>query len=302
MMSSFWAVDAAPLLVAILAAMNCALLGNYLLLRRHALLGDALSHVVLPGLAVAFLLTGIISPLFMMLGAGAACLLAVLLMAALSRWGGLQPSMAMGVVLTGMFALGVMLLEQQLGRQVHLDAQHALYGALEMVYWPELQQIQDLFHTETLLNMPRQLAMLWLLLLGLGVLLLLLFKETRLICFDPIFARVAGYQVGLWQLIFLGLLVLCLVAAFEAVGSILVVGFLVCPPATARLLTQNLAHQIILSSILAAFSATLGYSLAILLPAWLGIEHAFVAAPMMVLVAGLLLFTACLWQRPQSLR
>ena len=101
-----------PILIGTLAAIACALPGNFLILRRQALIGDAISHVVLPGIVVAFLLTGTVAALPMLMGAGAAALVAVVLIEAVKRLGRIEPGAAMGVVFTSLFAGGVLLLEQ----------------------------------------------------------------------------------------------------------------------------------------------------------------------------------------------
>ena len=124
-----------PLLIGIFASVACALPGNFLVLRKQALIGDAISHVVLPGIVVAFLLTGAISAWPMMLGAAGAALVAVVMIEAIRRLGRIEPGAAMGVVFTTMFAGGVLLLEQTDTSAVHLDVEHALYGNLESLIW-----------------------------------------------------------------------------------------------------------------------------------------------------------------------
>lgn len=124
-----------PMLIGALAAVACALPGNFLVLRRQALIGDAISHLVLPGIVVAFLLTGATSAGPIMLGAAAAAVVAVALIEAIRRLGRIEPGAAMGVVFTAMFAAGVLLLEQSDTSQVHLDVEHALYGNLESLIW-----------------------------------------------------------------------------------------------------------------------------------------------------------------------
>ena len=112
MASDFIALSLPPLLIGICAAMACALPGNFLLLRKQALIGDAISHVVLPGIVVAFLVTGQVSTWPMMLGAAGAAILSVLLIELIRRVGRIESGAAMGVIFTSMFAAGVLLLEQ----------------------------------------------------------------------------------------------------------------------------------------------------------------------------------------------
>ncbi len=103
-----------PILIGTLAAIACALPGNFLILRRQALIGDAISHVVLPGIVVAFLVTGVVSAIPMLIGAATAAVLAVLLIEAIKRFGRIEPGAAMGVTFTSLFAAGVLLLAERL--------------------------------------------------------------------------------------------------------------------------------------------------------------------------------------------
>ena len=124
--AEFVILSLTPLLIGVLAAIACALPGNFLVLRRQALIGDAISHVVLPGIVVAFLVTGTVSTWPMLLGAAGAAIVAVVMIETVKRLGNIEPGAAMGVVFTALFAGGVLLLEQSDTSQVHLDVQHAL--------------------------------------------------------------------------------------------------------------------------------------------------------------------------------
>src|SRR5690554_7002726 len=110
-MSEFMMFSLVPLTVAVIISMTCALLGNFLVLRRQSLIGDAISHVALPGIVVSFLLTGVLASSAMMLGAGVSALVTVGMIELIRRLGRVEASAAMGVVFTSLFALGVLLLE-----------------------------------------------------------------------------------------------------------------------------------------------------------------------------------------------
>ncbi len=293
--ATFWQIDFAPLLVSVLAALSCALLGSYLVLRRQALMGDALSHAVLPGLAAGFIIAGSVAAFPMMAGAFGACLLAVGMIGALKKYARLEPGLAMGIVFTTLFALGVVLLEQKVGRGVHLDAKHALYGALEFVYWPEISQARDLLTPENWAALPRQIAVL----LGFNAVLItiitLFFKELTLLSFDPLMARSSGLPADLMNTGFMALVAIAAVAAFEAVGSILVIALLICPAATARMLCDDMRSQLLLSAGFAVLSALCGYALASLLPHALGFDNAWSAAAMITVVAGFFQILAMLF-------
>ncbi|MEM7717889.1 MAG: metal ABC transporter permease, partial [Pseudomonadota bacterium] len=124
-----------PILIGTLAAIACALPGNFLVLRRQALIGDAISHVVLPGIVVAFIVTGSVATWPMLIGSAAAALIAVVLIEGISRFARIEQGAAMGLIFTAMFAGGVLLLEISDTSGVHLDVEHALYGNLESLVW-----------------------------------------------------------------------------------------------------------------------------------------------------------------------
>ena len=156
--SDFVALSLPPMLIGTFAAMACALPGNFLLLRRQALIGDAIRHVVLPGIVLAFLVTGAVATLPMMLGAGAAALIAVLLIETIRRIGRVETGAAMGVVFTAMFAGGVILLERSDTSSVHLDVEHALYGNLESLIWLDATGWESLADPQALAGLPPELG------------------------------------------------------------------------------------------------------------------------------------------------
>lgn len=285
-------LDLFPLAAAILAATTCGVLGNFLVLQRRSLMGDAISHAVLPGLVVAFLLAGERSPIAMLLGAAAAGLITVVLSETVRRFGRVEPGAAMGVVFCGLFALGVLLLEQASVRQVDLDADCVLYGQLETLAWfgaPDTWV--ETFGWSTLLSTPRQV---WLLAaVGFATMLFIacLYKELRLVSFDAPLAAALGLHPRMINLGLMVLVALATVASFEAVGSILVIAMLICPAAIARLLTNRFRTQLILSVAIAAIAAVVGYRSATLLPD-LGGWESVNAAGMITVVLGVLLVLA----------
>ena len=148
--SDFVALSLPPLLIGLCASMACALPGNFLILRKQALIGDAISHVVLPGIVVAFLVTGQVSTWPMMIGAAGAAITAVLLIELIRRVGRIESGAAMGVIFTSMFAAGVLLLEQSDTSQVHLDVEHALFGNLESLIWLDAEGWASFFQIKAL--------------------------------------------------------------------------------------------------------------------------------------------------------
>jgi len=288
------ATDLFPLLAGILAALVCGLLGNFLVLRKLSLMGDAISHSVLPGLVIAFLLTASRNPLPMFIGATIAGVATALLTEAIKRFGKVDPGASMGVVFSILFALGVLLIEQAAARQIDLDADCVLHGQLETLVWYAApDSINALFSTETLRDVPRQITTLSIALAAALAAILLLFKELRLAAFDPALATALGFNATALHYLLMILVAAATVASFEAVGSILVIAMLVCPAATARLLTDRLPAQLWVSAAAAVAAATLGYLASIAIPAALD-KPAVNAAGSMTLAAGAILTAAIL--------
>lgn len=284
-----------PLVIGILTAVACALPGNFLVLRRQALIGDAISHVVLPGIVAAFLVTGSIGTWPMMIGAAAAALIAVAMIEAIRRLGGIEPGAAMGVTFTAMFAAGVLLLEQSDTSSVHLDVEHALYGNLESLIWLEATGWGSLLDPQALAALPAELVRMAVTLAGVIAFLWILWRPLTLSTFDEGFARTLGLPVGAIGLALVVVSAIAAVAAFDAVGSIIVIAMFICPPAAARLMTNRLSVQIAWSVVFAVLSAVLGYVLAGYGPMWLGFDTAVSAAGMIATVSGVILAGAAVF-------
>lgn len=295
MSQDFLQLSLAPLLTGTLASMACALLGNFLVLRRQSLIGDAISHVALPGIVVAFLLTGTLAAGPMLAGAAGAAILAVLLIEAIRRLGRIEPGAAMGVVFTALFALGVLLLEQSDTSKVHLDVEHALYGNLESLIWLAGSHWGALADPAALAQLPPQLPRLALVLLAVAAFVTLLWKELVIGTFDPDFAQSIGARPGPVGFALVIMVAVAAVAAFDAVGSIIVIAMFICPAASARLMTDRIGAQIGWSLIFAALAAVLGYVLAGYGPLWIGARTSVSAAGMIASVAGLILGLAALF-------
>jgi manganese/zinc/iron transport system permease protein len=295
--SEFVVLSLVPMLVAVLAAVACALPGNFLLLRGQSLLGDAISHVVLPGIVVAFLLTGVTSTPAMLAGAMAAAGVSVLMIEGLRRHARVEAGAAMGIVFTAMFAGGVVLLEQSGAAGVHLDVEHALYGNLESLIWLDARGWASVLDPVALAGLPEEVGRLGivagLVIVGIAV----LWRPLVLASFDEGFARSIGLPVRALSAGLIAMAAMAAVAAFSAVGSILVIAMLVCPAAAARLMTRTVVGQTALSLCFAVISAVLGYVLAGYGPLWLGSATSVSAAGMIAVVAGVILGGALLVRR-----
>lgn len=251
------------LVVGITAAVCCALPGTFLVLRRVSLLGDAISHAVLPGLVAAFLLTGERSSLPMFIGAVVAGVLTALLTESVRRVGNVEEGASIGVVFTSLFAIGLILLHIY-GRRIDLDPGCVLYGLIEGTP-DDLVSILGF-------NVPRVLVPLAVVFaLNAGV-IALLFKELRLSSFDPALSTSLGVNAGVMHHLLMTLTAITAVAVFEAVGSIIVVAMLVVPAAAAHLLTDRLGRTVVLAAVIAAVAAALGQVSAVALPGLLDIR------------------------------
>ncbi|MFP5500972.1 MAG: metal ABC transporter permease [Candidatus Sericytochromatia bacterium] len=237
----FWQ---ATLLVAVAAGL-CALVGSFLMLRRMSLLSDAVSHSVLPGVVVGYMVAGYAAYAFLG-GAVASGLLCVLAIGFLVRRTRLKEDAAMGVVFTTLFALGIVLLSQL--KTVDLDPACVIYG-------------------EALAARPGSLE------LAVGVMavavagLLLGYKQLALSSFDPDQARLVGMPVQWIHYGLLAMLALATVAALRAVGIVLAIAFFITPAATAFLLTRRLPALLATAVALAMIESLAGMALAVLLNA-----------------------------------
>ena len=283
-----------PILIGTFAAIACALPGNFLILRRQALIGDAISHVVLPGIVAAFLVTGVVSTWPMMIGAALAALVAVALIEVIRRLGRIEPGAAMGVVFTSMFAGGVLLLERSDTSSVHLDVEHALMGNLESLIWLDALGWQSLVDPVALAGLPPELIRIFVTLLFVIGFVWLFWRPLKISTFDEGFARVIGMRTGAIGMALVAVSALAAVAAFDAVGSIIVIAMFICPPAAARLMTHRLGTQVGWSVVFATLSAVLGYVLAGYGPLWLGAQDSVSAAGMIATVSGIILAAAAL--------
>jgi len=242
------------MLTGALVGASCALVGSFLVLRRMAMLGDAISHAVLPGIVVVFWLTGERSAPLMVLGAGAVGLLTVFLVELINRSGRVREDAAIGLVFPALFSIGVIAVSR-FPATVHLDVEHVLYG--EIAYTP-LDRL-------TLFGTDIGYRSLWLLGTMTLVNLLLVgvfYKELKLATFDPGLAAAVGLAPAAVHYGLMAAVSATTVVAFDSVGAILVVALLIVPPATAYLLTDRLPLMIGLAVACGAGSAVGGFWLA----------------------------------------
>lgn len=241
------------LLIAIVVAMACALPGVFLVLRRMALMSDAISHSILLGIVLAFFVTGDVTSPLLILAAAATGVLTVMLVELLNHTRLVREDAAIGLTFPFLFSIGVILIARFAGN-VHLDTDAVLLG--ELVFAP-FERFELAGHDLG----PRVLWLMLVILLLNTAFLAVFYKELKLTTFDAGLAASLGFSPVVLHYLFMSLVSVTAVGAFDAVGSILVVAMMIGPPATAYLLTDRLPVMIVLSAGIGVVSAVLGYAL-----------------------------------------
>lgn len=273
-MSGLWII-----LIGSLVASACSIVGCFLVLRKMSMIGDAISHAVLPGIVVAFLFSGSRDTVFMLTGAIIFGLLTVYLIS-LFQNSGVQDDAAIGVVFTALFAIGVILVSL-FTRQVHIDLDHVLYGEIAYAPW----NILTMFGV----GLPQSVWLVGSILLVNIVVIIMFYKQLKICAFDPVMAAALGIPVVFFHYLLMTLVSVTTVVSFDSVGAILVVGMLIVPAATAYLLTEQLSKMIIISCIIGVACSVCGYYLAAMLDASI--------AGCMIAVAGIF-FTLTMFFSP----
>lgn len=252
----------------------CPVLGTYVVLRGMAFMGDALAHIILPGVVLAFLLGWPLASGALLVG-----VLAALAIGAVSKRSEIKQDAAIGVVFAGAFALGVALISMQ--RSYAVDLAHILFG--------DLLGVSD--------------SDLWLM-AGLGTLVLLtvfvLYKEFLVISFDPVLATTLRLPVSLLQNILLVLLAVVIVISIQAVGVALVLAMLVTPASTAYLFTRRLPSMMLLSAGIGSLSAALGLYLSFYINVASGPAIVLVETAIFILAFVLAPHRGVLWELIRS--
>ncbi len=245
------------IITAIIVSSACALLGVFLILRKMAMMTDAISHTILLGIVVAFLLTKSINSPLLIIGTALMGVLTVYLTEVLKRTKLMAEDSAIGIVFPLLFSIAIILITKYAGN-VHLDIDSVLLGELAFVPFDRLIVFgRDIGPKSTYI-------MLTILLID-GVFVILFFKELKLVTFDAALASVLGFSSVFIHYSLMGLVSVTAVGAFEAVGSILVIAFMIGPPVSAYMLTDKLKNMLMLSIGIGIVNAVIGYQLAALL-------------------------------------
>ncbi|MGF1656339.1 MAG: metal ABC transporter permease [Verrucomicrobiales bacterium] len=284
--TSSWEISFWTVLMGFLVTATCGLVGNYLLLRRMALVGDAMSHSILFGLVVVFIVMREANTLAMFLGAIASGLLTVSLIELIHRHSRIKSDAAMCIAFTTLFALGVALLSAaEISGPVHLDAECVLYGEIAFVAFGE-----PVFLGDQILG-PLPVVRMALVFLVVVVLIALFYKELLITAFDSVLAKTLGLRAAAWHYGLMAVLSLVIVSAFEAVGAILAIGMLIVPAMFAAQLSQHLPTRLVLTVVHGALVSLLGFHGSV----WLNCS----TAGAMVVMSALLFVLA--WAATQSM-
>ncbi|MBM7540448.1 metal ABC transporter permease [Amphibacillus cookii] len=268
------------IITGILVGVTCGINGSLLVLRKTAMLADAISHTVLLGIVGAFFITQTLHGIPMLIGAAVVGLLTAYLVETLNQKG-VQKDASIGVIFTSLFALAVVLLSF-IGSQVHLDTEHALMGEIAFVPW-------NRFVLHGIDLGPKAVWMLSTVLLISLTVIFLFYKQIKISTFDHHYAILIGIPVGFIHYLLMTLVSLSTVASFNSVGAILVVAMLIVPGATAYLLSDRFINVILLSGLIGGLSAILGY--------WSAIQLNVSIAGAMATTTGLFFMLAFLFHR-----
>lgn len=261
-----------------LVAISCSMVGVFLILRRMALLGDAISHSILFGIVLAYLITDSRSLIAMFIGATLIGLLTAWLSNSLHRIGKLQIDASMGIIFTWFFAMGVILITLFAG-QVDIDQECVLYG--EVAFAP----FDTIVFGSSNIGPRAFWAILMIFVLNL-VIIVVAFNRFKLVSFHPALAMSLGISVTFWHYVLMTMVSLTTVASFDAVGAILVVALLVIPASTAYLLATSLKGMLIIAALYAQISVLIGYALATYLDSNIAASVGVVAGVLLLLTVG----------------
>lgn len=241
-------------IVAIVVAIACAIPGVFLVIRGTTMLSDAITHSVLLGIVLGFFITNDLNSPILMIGATITGLVVVWLIETLQRTELLSSDSAIGITFPLFFSIGIILITKYAG-DVHLDTDSVLMGELAFVPFSRVELFGYDLGSQSLWSM--------LVILLLNVIFVYSFyKELKITTFDPVYSTVIGISPALIHYGLMGLVSLTAVGAYDAVGSILVVGFMVGPALSAYLLTNDLKKMLGLAVIFAVFNSMVGITIA----------------------------------------
>ncbi len=242
------------LIIAILVATATSLPGVFLVLRKMSMMADAITHTILLGIILAFFVVHSLTSPFLILGAAIMGLITVYLVELFKKTGLVSEDSAIGIVFPLLFSIAIILVSKYAGN-VHLDVDSVLLGEIALAP----------FHRMVVFGRdigPVAMYVMGTILIVNAAFVILFFKELKIAIFDPALASVLGFSPVIITYALMSIVSITTVGAFEAVGSILVIAFMIGPPISAYLLTDDLKHMIYISIGFGVFNAVVGYKLA----------------------------------------
>lgn len=259
------------LVASVMVGISCGLIGAFIMLRRLSLIGDALAHAVLPGVVIGFMVAGK-TPLSLFIGASVAGIVTALLISFVERNSKIKSDTAIGIIFTGAFALGILLVSQL--KQVHIDLSSYLFGDVLGVSDSDivLSSVITVFIT---------------------CVVILFYKQLLVTTFDPTLAHILGISAGAFHYFLMTMLSMSIVAGLQSVGVILIIAMLITPPATAFLLTEKMKPLLVISATVGVFSSVAGL--------YLSYHFNFASGASIVLVAVFIFMLAFLFSPKQGI-
>ncbi|RXT07082.1 metal ABC transporter permease [Ammoniphilus sp. CFH 90114] len=259
------------LMGSILLGLSSGVLGSFAYLRKQSLMGDALAHAALPGVCIAFMITGTKSILFFLIGAAVAGILATFAIGFITRNTRIKQDSALGIILSVFFGFGIVLLTQiqhsESGNQSGLD---------KFLFGQAASMVQSDVNTMMVIS------------LFLITMCILFFKEFKLLSFDPGFARGLGFPVAFLDQLLMFLIVVAVVVGIQAVGVVLMASLLITPAVAARYWTERLGVMVVLSGLFGLISGFLG--------TWVStMAHHLPTGPLTVLAATIIFILSVLF-------
>ncbi|WP_141500158.1 metal ABC transporter permease [Paenibacillus luteus] len=257
-----------------LLGLSSGVIGCFSYLRKQSLMGDTLAHAALPGICIAFMLTGIKSIGLFLIGAGIAGIIATFGIGYITRNSKLKQDAAMGIVLSAFFGLGIVLLTL---------IQHGSYG--------NQAGLDKFLFGQAASMIASDVITMTIVCISLITICTLLFKQFKIISFDPGFARGLGYPVAFLEQLLMLLIVVAVVAGIQAVGVVLVAALLITPAVSARYWTDRLGLMVVLSGLFGAVSGAIG--------TWISASVSNLPTGPVTVLAATLLFVVSILFGPQ---
>ncbi len=242
------------MLILIMTAVACSIIGVFLVLRNLSMVADAISHSVLLGIVIAVFIVHDLSSPFLIVGASIFGLLTVLSIELLIKSGLIKNDSSVGIVFPLFFSIGVILISK-FGKGIHLDVECVLMG--EVIFAP-LDRMNLLG-----ISLPKALVVMTVISLINLLFVLIFFKELKINTFDSEYAQLSGFSAGILLYSLMALVSVTAVSAFDSVGAILVIAFMVAPAASAYLITKRLRTTVFVAVLIGIIDSIIGYYLSI---------------------------------------